>query len=43
MTEEADDRAPNWHIWRHSPRLKLYECVALSLIIDPLKLRHLPG
>jgi hypothetical protein len=31
MTEEADDRAPNWSIWKHLPRLKIYECVALSL------------
>jgi hypothetical protein len=36
MTEEADNSAPNWSIWKHLPRLKLYECVALSLNIDPL-------
>jgi hypothetical protein len=42
MTEEADDRAPNWSIWKHLPRMKLYESVALSLNIDPLELRHHP-
>lgn len=41
MTEEADDRAPNWSIWKHLSWLKLYECVALSLNIDP-SLRHHP-
>jgi hypothetical protein len=42
MTEEADERAPNWRIWKHVPGPKLYECVALSLNIDPRKLRHHP-
>ena len=40
MTEEADERAPDWRIWRNLIVAKLYECVALSLNIDPRKLRH---
>jgi hypothetical protein len=39
MTEAAD-RAPDWRIWKHVPKAKLYDCVALSLNIDPRKLRH---
>ena len=35
-------RRPNWAYWRQMPRAKLYECVALALNIDPLKLEHSP-
>jgi hypothetical protein len=36
------DRAPDWHIWRHAPLVKLWEAVALSLNVEPRKVRHSP-
>jgi hypothetical protein len=36
------ERAPNWRIWKHVPEVKTYEAVALSLNIDPDKIRHSP-
>lgn len=36
------DRAPDWSIWRHIPTAKLHEAVALSLNIEPKKLRRNP-
>jgi hypothetical protein len=39
---EDDDRLPNWRIWKHIPEVKTYEAVALSLNIDPDKIRHSP-
>ena len=38
-TKEAD-RAPNWETWRLMPRPALWQCVALSLNIDPYKLKR---
>jgi hypothetical protein len=38
----SHDRVPNWKIWKRIPDLKTYEAVALSLNIDPNKLRHSP-
>lgn len=34
------NRAPNWNHWRHIPEATLWELVALSLNIDPDKVRH---
>ena len=39
---EAGDRAPQWDVWKHVPAPKLWECIALSLNIDPRKVRHHP-
>jgi hypothetical protein len=36
----SQDRAANWQIWKHIIEVKLYEAVALSLNIDPKKIRH---
>ncbi len=33
---------PDWHIWKHVSTAKLWECVALSLDIEPRKVRHHP-
>jgi hypothetical protein len=35
-------RAPNWRKWKHLPSATLYEAVALSLNIDPEKIRRNP-
>jgi hypothetical protein len=37
------DRLPNWTVWKHIPNVKSYEAVALSLNIDPNKIRHSPS
>ena len=34
------DRTPNWEKWRHVPNVKLWEAVALSLNIEPGKVKH---
>ena len=34
------DRKPNWNKWRHVPQAKVWEAVALSLNIDPDRVRH---
>jgi hypothetical protein len=39
---EDHNRVPNWKIWKHIPDVKAYEAVALSLNIDPNKIRHSP-
>jgi hypothetical protein len=39
---ESADRAPDWLIWGNLERATLYECLALSLNIEPRKLRHNP-
>jgi hypothetical protein len=37
---ETDYRVPQWQIWKHIPELKAFEAMALSLNIDPRKVRH---
>lgn len=36
------DRSPPWTIWNNIPELRVFEAVALSLNIDPRKLRRSP-
>jgi hypothetical protein len=36
------DRSPQWTIWKNMPELRVFEAVALSLNIDPRKVRHNP-
>ncbi|WP_430389873.1 hypothetical protein [Dyella sp. 20L07] len=36
---QTGDRSVNWGIWRHMPDAMVYEAVALSLDIDPKKVR----
>lgn len=38
VTTEKADRTPNWDKWRLIPNCTLWECVALSLNIDPDKI-----
>jgi hypothetical protein len=38
----SDPRAPDWRTWKNIPTVTLYEAVALSLGIDPKKLRLNP-
>jgi hypothetical protein len=33
-------REPNWNQWKHVPYAKIWEAVALSLNIDPMKVRE---
>jgi hypothetical protein len=40
--EDGQDRVPNWTIWQHIPDVNAFQAVALSLNIDPEKLRHNP-
>lgn len=41
--DAAGNRAPNWAEWQFFEELALWECVALSLNIDPLKARSSSG
>lgn len=41
-TELRIDRIPAWHIWKNVPQLRVFEAVALSLNIDPKKVRRNP-
>lgn len=36
---QTDDRPVNWNVWRHMPNAMVYQAVALSLDIDPKKVR----
>jgi hypothetical protein len=36
MTEESDDGAPDWSIWRYRTDVPVSQAVALSPNIDPL-------
>jgi hypothetical protein len=37
------NRAPNWALWKHIPAVKIFEAVALSLNIEPSRIRHSPN
>lgn len=39
---EHEGRAPDWPNWKHLKTAALWHCVALSLNIDPRKVRHHP-
>jgi hypothetical protein len=41
--EEPQNRAPNWAVWKNIPVVKIFEAVALSLNIEPSKIRHSPN
>lgn len=36
----SNDRQPNWDVWRLMPEARLWELVALSMNIDPEKVRY---
>jgi hypothetical protein len=36
----SQDRVPNWQMWKHILEVKPHEAIALSLNIDPNKIRH---
>jgi len=38
----AEDRSPDWGIWKHASTAELWEAVALTLNIDPKEVRHQP-
>lgn len=40
---KSDNRAPNWAKWKHLEKMKVWECIALSLNIDPDKTETLSG
>lgn len=42
MPTNPPTRTPNWAKWRHIPNARVWQAVALSLSIDPDKVKHSP-